>query len=411
MRSGKIRKEYLTPQKPPQKHKKCHYAVTPPSPLASASVTSAAPLSSAADLSNSEIPKTYPSVALTPHPRSLDLHKSSLLSYFKKKPKLEVLVNGGDIKSELGQSTFTELAVIDPLPTAHGYSTIVAQVYCPASPTSPVFTQLAPQSEVCHPPLPVNQRAAPSLKHEPLPTIISRDHSLNPGEGASFLVESPATFHQLAGPDGQTADCHDSLQDQDIFLLSSPPAAQWIRNSSGSIHPILPLRSSSGAAQGSQTEFIKGDLNDQSLLDLSCLLSDSLSGVVKESNHVASPTLTETSSAWPQLLQTLHSTVLALNYHSDKLDVQVDLLNTLAFYVAGIDKKIENLNQLISRAQTSANYVKLTCCCSPTIESLSPFPTFLSSVVCEIKILNRLCHRHSCRILLIWFGGPSNRKY
>ncbi|KAJ1099211.1 hypothetical protein NDU88_004315 [Pleurodeles waltl] len=359
MRSGKIRKEYLTPQKPPQKHKKCRRAVnagnvTPPSPLASASATFAAPLSSAADLSNSEIPKTYPSVALTPHPRSVDLRKSSLLLYFKKKTKLEVLVNGRGIKSELGQSTFTELAVIDPLPTAHGYSTTVAQVYCPASPTSPVLTQLAPQSEVCHPPL---QRAAPSLKHEPLPTIISRDHSLNPGEGASFLLASPATFHQLAGPDGQTADCHDSLQDQDIFLLSSPLASQWIRNSSGSIHPILPIRSSSGAAHSSQTEFIKGELNYQSLLDLSCLLSDSLSGVVKESNHVASPTLTETSSAWPQLLQTLHSTVLALNYHSDKLDVQVDLLNTLASYVAGIDQKIENLNQLISRAQTSANYV------------------------------------------------------
>ncbi|KAJ1176064.1 hypothetical protein NDU88_001347 [Pleurodeles waltl] len=244
MRSGKIRKEYLTPQKPPQKRRKCRRAVnagnvTPPSPLASASATSAAPLSSAADLSNSEIPKIYPSVAPTPHPRPLDLRKFSLLSYFKKKTKLEVLVNGGEVKSELGQSTFTELSVIDLLPTAHGYSTTVAQVYCFASPTSPVFTRLAPQSEVCHPRLLVDQRAAPSLKHEPLPTIISRDHSLNPGERASFLVASPATFHQLAGPDGQTADCHDSLQDQDIFLQSSPPAAQWIQNSTGSIHPLF----------------------------------------------------------------------------------------------------------------------------------------------------------------------------
>ncbi|KAJ1156831.1 hypothetical protein NDU88_009548 [Pleurodeles waltl] len=93
-------------------------------------------------------------------------------------------------------------------------------------------------------------------------------------------------------------------------------------------------------------------------------------------------------SAWPQLLQTLQSTVLALNYHSDKLDVKVDLLKTLASYVAGIDKKIENLNQLITRPQTSSNYVEPTCCCSKIIESLSSLPTFLSVVVCEIKRLS-----------------------
>ncbi|KAJ1084642.1 hypothetical protein NDU88_004788 [Pleurodeles waltl] len=103
---------------------------------------------------------------------------------------------------------------------------------------------------------------------------------------------------------------------------------------------MLPLKSSSGAAPSSQTKFIKGELNNQSLLDLSCLQSDPLSGTGKDPNSVPPPTLTETSSAWPQLLQTLQSTVLALNYHSDKLDVQVDLLNTLASYVAGIDQKI-----------------------------------------------------------------------
>ncbi|KAJ1214592.1 hypothetical protein NDU88_002210 [Pleurodeles waltl] len=278
MRSGKISKEYLTPQK----RKKCRCAVnagnaTLPLPSASPSAfaISAAPLSSAADLSSSEIPKTYPSAALTPHPCSLNLLKSSLLLYFEKKPKLELLANGGEIKPERGQSTFTEPAVIDPLLTARGYFTTVAQVYCPASPASPVFAQLASQSEVIHPPLPVDQRAALLLKHKPSPTIICSDHSLNPGEAASFLVASPAAFHQLAGPDAPTADCHDSLQDQGIFLLSSPPAAQWIWNSTASMHPILPLRSSSGAAHSSQTEFIKGELNDQSFLDLSCLLSDS----------------------------------------------------------------------------------------------------------------------------------------
>ncbi|KAJ1131152.1 hypothetical protein NDU88_009495 [Pleurodeles waltl] len=138
----------------------------------------------------------------------------------------------------------------------------------------------------------------------------------------------------------------------------------------------------------SQTKFIKGELNDQSLLDLSCLQSDPLSGTGKDPNFVPPLMLTETSSAWPQLLQTLQSTVMALNYHSDKHDVQVDLLNTLASYVAGIDKKIENLNQVITRAQTSSNYVQPSCCCSPIIESLSSLPTILSSAVCKIKRLS-----------------------
>ncbi|KAJ1190998.1 hypothetical protein NDU88_000315 [Pleurodeles waltl] len=122
----------------------------------------------------------------------------------------------------------------------------------------------------------------------------------------------------------------------------------------------------------------------------------------------------ETSSAWPQLLQTLQATVLALNYHSSKLDVKVDLLNTLASYVAYIDQKIENLNQLISRAQTTANYVQPTCCCSRFIESLSSLPTFLSTVVCEIKRLSSppvssaLLSNLSAPIDLVW--GPTEPK-
>ncbi|KAJ1144231.1 hypothetical protein NDU88_010532 [Pleurodeles waltl] len=199
------------------------------------------------------------------------------------------------------------------------------------------------------------------------PITISSELSLIEGVGVPPSVASPAAPHRLAGLVGPSAGCHDPLQDHGSYLPSSPPAAQWIRSSTGSIHPMLPLKSSSGATLSSQTKFIQGKLNDQSLLDLSCLQSDPLSHTGKDPNFVPPLTLTETSSAWSQLLQTLQSTVLALNYHSDKLDVQVDLLNTLASYVAAINQNIENLNQLITRAQTSSNYVHLSCFCSPII--------------------------------------------
>ncbi|KAJ1106502.1 hypothetical protein NDU88_003903 [Pleurodeles waltl] len=131
-----------------------------------------------------------------------------------------------------------------------------AQVYCPASPASPFFAQLTPQSEVSHPPPPVDQRAAPSLKHEPSPTIISSDHSLNPGEWASFLVASPAAFHRLAGLDGPTADCLDSLLDHGIFLLFSPrqPNGSGIQQASAVTGALDLVTEDKGASTSSAPE-------------------------------------------------------------------------------------------------------------------------------------------------------------
>ncbi|KAJ1118275.1 hypothetical protein NDU88_006470 [Pleurodeles waltl] len=391
MRSGKIKKEHPNPQK----HKKCGHAIdvgnatlSSQSASRSAFAIPAAPFSSAADPSSLEIVKPQSSVVLTAYLFPSKLRKSSLLSYFKKKTKLELLTNGREIKSDLGQSTLMEPAVTVPLSTACGYFTTVAQVYFPVLSASPVFSQSASRSEVSHSPPPEDQQAVLLPKHKLSPIIISSDHSSNAGVGVLSSAASPAALHRWAGPVGPPVGCHDSQQDYGTFSSCSPPAAQWIRSSTGSIHPMLPLRSSCVAAHSSQIDLSKGELNNPSLSDLSCLQFDPPSGAVKESNPVFPPTLMEASSAWHQLLQTLQSTVLALNYHSDKLDVQVDVLNTLASYVAHIDHKIENLNKLTTRAQTSSNYVQPTCCCSPIIESLSSLPTFLSSVVREIKRLS-----------------------
>ncbi|KAJ1082750.1 hypothetical protein NDU88_002915 [Pleurodeles waltl] len=222
MRSGKIRKEHPNPQK----RKKCRCDVDVGnafSPLPSVSVISAVPFSPAADRPSSETLKSQLDAVLTPYPRPLKPCKSSLLSYFEKKSPLELSTNEGEIKSEPGQSALMKPAVTNPSSIVCGHLTAVAQVYCPASPASPVFPQLASQNEASHSPPLEDQWAAPSPKLELSPITISSDLSLIEGVGVPLSVASPAAPYQLAGPVGPSAGCHDSLQDHSSFLPSSPP--------------------------------------------------------------------------------------------------------------------------------------------------------------------------------------------
>ena len=50
---------------------------------------------------------------------------------------------------------------------------------------------------------------------------------------------------------------------------------------------------------------------------------------------------------WTTLLNTLHSAVKAMQYQSDKMEIQLSLLSTMATHIIGIDVKISNLNGLI----------------------------------------------------------------
>ncbi|KAJ1080699.1 hypothetical protein NDU88_000893 [Pleurodeles waltl] len=286
MRSGNVRKEHPSPQK----GKKCRSGndvgnvtshspsapekwIHPPSPI----VITAAPPPLAADPSSSATLKSQLSVAHTPYPCSSKLRESSLLAYFTKKRKLELLANSGEIEPAPGRGVPMEPAATDVLPIACGYLRTAALVHRPALPT---FPQLASQDEVSYSPSHEGQPAALLSKHKLSPIIISSDHSFNVGEWVSSLAASPAVFHRQ---EGLAASCHDSPQDHSIPPPSSPPAALCTRSSTSSIHPMLPTRSSSGAASSPQTEFIKGELNDQSLLDLSCLQSDSMGGADRES--------------------------------------------------------------------------------------------------------------------------------
>ncbi|KAJ1170006.1 hypothetical protein NDU88_001887 [Pleurodeles waltl] len=57
---------------------------------------------------------------------------------------------------------------------------------------------------------------------------------------------------------------------------------------------------------------------------------------------------------WASMLRMLQSSVEAMNFQANKIDIQINLLNTLAMYVTRIDEQISNLNNLVKRAQPGA---------------------------------------------------------
>ncbi|KAJ1177073.1 hypothetical protein NDU88_002337 [Pleurodeles waltl] len=195
---------------------------------------------------------------------------SPLLAYFKKKPKLEFKANGGDIKPTSGHGEALESVVTDALSAAFGSLTTAVLIYRPASPDifvksqcssfSPeagasAFSQSASHEEVSHSPLQEGQPTATLSMHELSPIIISSDHSVDVREWVTSLAASPAASYLQ---DGQVVSCQDHLEDCSIAPLTSPLAAQWTRPT-GSVRPMLPTRSCSGAGDSSsQIEFNKG---------------------------------------------------------------------------------------------------------------------------------------------------------
>ncbi|KAJ1141088.1 hypothetical protein NDU88_007424 [Pleurodeles waltl] len=83
----------------------------------------------------------------------------------------------------------------------------------------------------------------------------------------------------------------------------------------------------------------------------------------------------------------LQLTAEALNLQYTKMDTQIKLLNTLAVFTSGIDSKIADLNNLIVRAQNSADswLPACPCICSSILDKLSSLPGALSSVFEDLK--------------------------
>lgn len=74
----------------------------------------------------------------------------------------------------------------------------------------------------------------------------------------------------------------------------------------------------------------------------------------------------------------MQRTVDTLHFQSDKMDLQLTLLDTLAVYVGRIDEKLGQLNSLIGRAQQEA---KLSCSCGPIIDKLAALPEIVSTLI------------------------------
>ncbi|KAJ1211159.1 hypothetical protein NDU88_006520 [Pleurodeles waltl] len=90
-----------------------------------------------------------------------------------------------------------------------------------------------------------------------------------------------------------------------------------------------------------------------------------------------------------------------LTYHSAKMGVQVEILSSVAVYVAAIDKCIIELNNLIKRAQEETSDLVPRCCCSPILDKLSQLPNVLGGVMEDLKarrgtlIIHTNSHRES----------------
>ncbi|KAJ1178170.1 hypothetical protein NDU88_003417 [Pleurodeles waltl] len=76
----------------------------------------------------------------------------------------------------------------------------------------------------------------------------------------------------------------------------------------------------------------------------------------------------ETLDVWELVFKTSQLTLEALTYQSNKMDVQIELLNIIATSISGIDQKLVDLNNLNIQAQTLAETTNIECACAPMVE-------------------------------------------
>lgn len=89
--------------------------------------------------------------------------------------------------------------------------------------------------------------------------------------------------------------------------------------------------------------------------------------------------------AWASLLKTVQLLVEALQYQTDKMDLQLSLLNTLAVYVVAIAGKLGNLNMSLQGIQDFTLTKHRTCGCSPIVDKLATLPSMLTDLCAQVK--------------------------
>ncbi|KAJ1214973.1 hypothetical protein NDU88_002583 [Pleurodeles waltl] len=100
----------------------------------------------------------------------------------------------------------------------------------------------------------------------------------------------------------------------------------------------------------------------------------------------------KTLDVWEVVFKTSQLTLEALAYQSNKMDVQIELLNIIATSISGIDQKLVDINNLIIRAQTLAETTNIECACAPIVEKFKQIPEVLSTIIDDIKKNNLTGH-------------------
>ncbi|KAJ1143614.1 hypothetical protein NDU88_009920 [Pleurodeles waltl] len=86
------------------------------------------------------------------------------------------------------------------------------------------------------------------------------------------------------------------------------------------------------------------------------------------------------------LLNALHTSTTTLNMQSDKLDLQMDLMNVMAIHIADVNRKLDLL--AIRPLEQISNQQQAFCNCDPVIDKLSMLPTILTEILQKVETSN-----------------------
>ncbi|KAJ1125034.1 hypothetical protein NDU88_003530 [Pleurodeles waltl] len=109
----------------------------------------------------------------------------------------------------------------------------------------------------------------------------------------------------------------------------------------------------------------------------------------KSPSHAGSPSseMEDLTRLHASLLNALHTSTTALNMQSDKLDLQMDLMNVMAIHIADINRKLDLL--AIRPLEQISNQQQAFCNCGPVIDKLSMLPTILTEILQKVKTISR----------------------
>ncbi|KAJ1176641.1 hypothetical protein NDU88_001912 [Pleurodeles waltl] len=186
------------------------------------------------------------------------------------------------------------------------------------------------------------------------------DHSFTPQEPEKWGFSKERSKAETDRP-----DCSGSILDLDFSIWEDPLPSTQIRKESylpalGRIsdHPLIELvnmDSLEGDTSTVQEKTVPPHESSQKHEEDMLRTTISLSPFQDSTRNSQSQSDVQINTRG-SLLSTLDIMATAIKHQADKQDIQVDLLNIMAKYIAGIDSKLQALNYMIQRAQKQ-NYV------------------------------------------------------